>query len=275
MEKKIVFISHISEEREIAQSLKELIQKSFLGIVDVFVSSDPESIDLGQEWLNRIKFSLGNCVVEFVIASPVSIRRAWVNFEAGAGWIREIPVIPLCHSGMTPGKLPAPLNALQAALATDENQLARIPRTIAKAVGMEPPEVNFQPFIETVLSYEETTEASIEITEEVAIPGPNGLTNHELNVLLVIAQEGYANDGDATVAFLYDKLKSLYASSLPVSLGLKMLERKRLVESRTIEGWGNEPYTVCRVTDEGWLWMERNRDSLSHLFREKQDDIPF
>lgn len=271
MEKKIVFISHISEEREIALSLKTLIEKSFLGLVDVFVSSDPESIDLGQEWLNRIKFSLGNCIVEFVIASPVSIRRAWVNFEAGAGWIREIPVIPLCHSGMTPGKLPPPLNALQAAPALDDEKLKRIPRTIAKAIGMEPPEVDFQPFIDVVRNYEETTEASIEISEDVAIPGADGLRQNEWDVMIAVAQLAFAGDDQTAVVDVYDALRSRYDTTLPISLGIKILERKRLIEIKQVEGWGNEPYSVARMTDEGWLWIEKNRDSLDWLFKMKED----
>jgi len=37
------------------------------------------------------------------------VEKPWVNFEAGAGWVRDIPVIPLCHSGIQPSNLPMPL----------------------------------------------------------------------------------------------------------------------------------------------------------------------
>ena len=40
MDRPIVFISHISEESAIAVTIKKLIDESFLGMLDVFVSSD-------------------------------------------------------------------------------------------------------------------------------------------------------------------------------------------------------------------------------------------
>ena len=40
MGKAIVFISHICEEREIAVAFRELVTLSFLGLIEVFVSSD-------------------------------------------------------------------------------------------------------------------------------------------------------------------------------------------------------------------------------------------
>lgn len=100
MEKPIVFISHITEEKEMALELKSLIEESFLGMISVFVSSDENSISSGSKWLDNITSALGNCAIELILCSPNSVKRQWINFEAGAGWVREIPVIPLCHSGM-------------------------------------------------------------------------------------------------------------------------------------------------------------------------------
>lgn len=108
MQKPLVFISHITTEKEIAIALKGLVEQAFLGMVDVFVSSDPNSIAMGGRWLNDITYGLKTCVIEIVLAGPSSVTRPWINFEAGAGWVRDIPVIPLCHSGMTPSVLPAP-----------------------------------------------------------------------------------------------------------------------------------------------------------------------
>jgi hypothetical protein len=126
MQKPLVFISHITTEKEIAVALKGLVEQAFLGMVEVFVSSDPNSIAMGGRWLDNITYGLKKCVIEIVLASPVSVTRPWINFEAGAGWVRDIPVIPLCHSGMTPSALPAPLSSLQAALATQGTHLERV-----------------------------------------------------------------------------------------------------------------------------------------------------
>ncbi|MCK9183678.1 MAG: toll/interleukin-1 receptor domain-containing protein [Fibrobacteraceae bacterium] len=152
--KKIVFISHITEEKDLALFVKDFIGKAFLGLIEVFVSSDEHSITLGQKWLNNITDSLKNCSVEIVLCSPKSIIRPWINFEAGAGWIRDIPVIPLCHSGMEPSKLPLPLNLLQAAKANEISSMKLLLPVLAQAIGSNIPQYDFSDFIISVNDFE-------------------------------------------------------------------------------------------------------------------------
>ena len=63
MEKKInkansVFISHIGDEAPVALKLKNLLQEVFTEAIQVFVSSDYESISTGEEWYRRIVESI-------------------------------------------------------------------------------------------------------------------------------------------------------------------------------------------------------------------------
>ncbi len=153
--KPIVFISHIGTEAEVAASFKKLISASFLNLFDVFVSSDGASIHMGQKWLQSVSDALQQCVVELIVASPISVIRPWVNFEAGAGWVRGIPVIPLCHSGVTPATLPVPLNMLQGARASDRTDLHRVFEVLAMALGATPPQVDFSSFINDVADFEQ------------------------------------------------------------------------------------------------------------------------
>src|SRR5579864_4609627 len=143
MQKPLIFISHISEEKDLAIALKKLVESAFLNMIDVFVSSDPTSIKLGRKWLNEITEALKTCAVEIILASPESVKRPWINFEGGCAWIRDIPVIPLCHSEMVPMKLPPPLNSLQAATATEESQLQQIFPLLAEAIGCSLPAISF------------------------------------------------------------------------------------------------------------------------------------
>lgn len=154
MPKSLVFISHITEEAAIAIEFKSLIEKHFLGLIDVFVSSDGASIKMGQKWLQDISDALADCAVEIVICSPESVKRPWINFEAGAGWVRGIPVIPLCHSGMEPSDLPVPLNLLQAAKSTDISNLNLVIPVLAKAIEANSPKIDFTDFIEKVKDFE-------------------------------------------------------------------------------------------------------------------------
>lgn len=154
MSKKVVFISHITEEKELALAFKKLIEASFLGMMEVFVSSDENDIPMGQKWLDNITEALKNCVIEVILCSPQSVKRPWINFEAGAGWIRGISVIPLCHSGMSPSELPMPLNLLQAAQANQVSSLKLIFPVLANAIGAQTPKNDFTEFILQVQNFE-------------------------------------------------------------------------------------------------------------------------
>jgi TIR domain len=155
MKKSLVFISHIHEEKEIANEFKNLIEESFLGMIEVFVSSNEESIGMGQRWLDNITSVLKDSSVEILLCSPESVKRPWINFEAGAGWIRDIPVIPLCHSGMTPSNLPIPLNMLEAATANEISSLKLIFPVLARAIGSSVPNIDFTDFVEKVKDFED------------------------------------------------------------------------------------------------------------------------
>ncbi|HBF7547489.1 TPA: toll/interleukin-1 receptor domain-containing protein [Clostridioides difficile] len=151
MERELVFISHITEESELAIEIKEIIKTAFLGMIDVFVSSDGESIGLGQLWLSEIRDNLKKCSVEIILCSEKSIKRPWINFEAGAGWIKDIPVIPICHSGMTKANLPTPINSLQSIEISDFEKILPI---LAKALNCQVPQINLDTFKEKILQLE-------------------------------------------------------------------------------------------------------------------------
>lgn len=115
------FISHITEESSIAICLKDWIESSLLGNCSVFVSSDSEAIPAGFKWLDKINDALQTTQVMFVLCSSQSLQRPWINFEMGYAWSRNIPVIPLCHSGVTKSSLPRPVGDFQALDISDSN----------------------------------------------------------------------------------------------------------------------------------------------------------
>ena len=112
--KPVVFISHIHDEAAVAKWLKDSISKLLLGAVDFFVSSDRTAIIGGDRWLNKIEDALRESPVVLVLCSERSVLRPWVNFEAGGAWVAGKRVVPICHAGMEPLRLPEPLKSLQA-----------------------------------------------------------------------------------------------------------------------------------------------------------------
>jgi hypothetical protein len=147
----LVFISHIHEEAAIAQVIKDLIESSFAGQCDVFMSSDSHDNPAGEKWLDRVKEALNSASVLLILCSPLSLHRPWINFETGGGWLRDISVmIPICHSGLTKGGLPIPMSTFQALNLGDKDfiyslryslakrlHLSEVPHTNEEAIGRE------------------------------------------------------------------------------------------------------------------------------------------
>jgi hypothetical protein len=146
VEQPLVFISHIHEEQDLAIALKEAIETGFPGMFSIFVSSDSESIASGQRWLDSITSALKSASAQIVLSSPLSLQRSWIHFEAGSAWVRDIPVVPVCHSGMHPGELPIPLRLLQSVLATDVASLRTMFSTLANLVDAPVPDSDLEHF---------------------------------------------------------------------------------------------------------------------------------
>jgi hypothetical protein len=140
---KLVFVSHISEEGEVAGWLKETLNRDFLEIFEVFVSSDTESINAGSEWLDSVRTALDRARIVCALCSSASVSRPWVNFELGAAWMRGTPIIPVCHSGLTPRELPAPLSIPQGLTLSEPGGIERLYRRLADEFGCRVPEKNF------------------------------------------------------------------------------------------------------------------------------------
>lgn len=159
--KPTIFISHITEEREIAISLKKTIEKEFLRTVEVFVSSHEDDIKLGDSWLSNIKSSLEKTQLLIVLCSPLSSTRPWINFEAGTAWLKNIPVIPLCHSGISPSQLHAPLNSLQGGNLNDREVINQIFKRIANIADIDCPEIKDDNFFTSLKGFENQIKTSL------------------------------------------------------------------------------------------------------------------
>ena len=129
---KRIFLSHISEEKDLARVLKEWIETTFGGQCDVFVSSDIRDIPAGARWLDEIEQALSGSCTMLLLCSPTSISRPWVNFEAGCGWIKHIPVMPICHSGQLKGSLPPPISTFQALEINSEQFISDLLASLAE-----------------------------------------------------------------------------------------------------------------------------------------------
>ena len=117
-EKPVIFISHASTDKFVANILKQEIEVVFGDGVEVFVSSIPGSIEPGSDWLNGIQKKLDDATIVIVLITPISINRPWIWFEIGASWLKMIEkkrkIYPLCAPEIELSSLPEPLSRLQA-----------------------------------------------------------------------------------------------------------------------------------------------------------------
>lgn len=198
MSKPIIFISHITEERELAISLKNYLDKKFLKSIAVFASSHEESIGLGDEWINTLKHSLKNCNLEIVLCSPISVSRPWINFEAGGGWIRDIPVVPLCHSGLTPGELPIPLKTLQGGEISKKSDLEKLFKKIAAINEISSPSIDDDEFFRLVNDFENKIQSSLLLKDTLSVFNLLG-GNIELLKFVIVASATENNNSSIQI----------------------------------------------------------------------------
>jgi TIR domain len=146
MAKLEVFVSHLTIESKFADLVKSCLTRDFIGLVNFFVSSDATSIPVGSQWFDEILAAINRADLQFVICSSESVRRPWINYEAGGARVRNVQVVPLCHSGMTPEQLPVPLSMAEGVLLTDSESLKRLYVRVAGLLESDVPDVNFDQY---------------------------------------------------------------------------------------------------------------------------------
>lgn len=112
MDKPTVFFSHSSKDKELILPLKNKFDEITGRTMNLFMSSDGQSIPFGRNWVHKIEEGLINAQILFIFVTPNSIKSEWIYFEAGYAYSKGIEVIPV-GIGINIGQLRAPLNLLQ------------------------------------------------------------------------------------------------------------------------------------------------------------------
>ncbi len=154
VQKLSIFLSHITVESKLADSLRAHLLRDFIGLVEVFESSDRISIPAGKKWLQEITEALQKANLHVILCSKEATLRPWIQFEAGAAHLRGIPIIPLCHSGLTCAQLPVPLSEYEGVQISEPESLAAFYQAIANALGSDVPRIDFKALAREVTTFE-------------------------------------------------------------------------------------------------------------------------
>lgn len=156
VEKPGVFISHISEEKEVASKLKSLLRNTFGIDFRVFVASDYRSIGGGDLWFSKIIGALQSVKVVLVLISEASAGEKWINFEGGVGLGANAKVIPLVIRGFSKGDVGQPLAELQMRDLHDARDVDGLLKDIESQVAIKPQAYNAKLFVEELIEIERT-----------------------------------------------------------------------------------------------------------------------
>ena len=139
-----VFISHASGESELGNLIKTHIDAAFIGLIDVYVSSDGTSIAVGDNWMNSVLSHLQEADIFIILCSQFSLDRPWINLELGAGLTRGKTIIPLCHTDLLAAQLVRrPLSDFEALNASDPQGLKSLFTKLANALGSRVPTIDW------------------------------------------------------------------------------------------------------------------------------------
>lgn len=113
MSKETIFLSHSSYDEKLLKKLREFILKKTGNTIEVFMSSDGQSIPLGRNWVHKVEEALNDSKLMIVFVSPHSLNSHWIYFEAGFSYCKGIRVVPVGVLGIDLEQIPPPLSLLQ------------------------------------------------------------------------------------------------------------------------------------------------------------------
>jgi hypothetical protein len=149
------FISHASGESELGNLIKTHIDAAFIGMIDVYVSSDGTSIAVGDNWMDSVVSHLQDADIFIILCSQYSLDRPWINLELGAALIRGKTIIPLCHTDLHAAQLVRrPLSDFEAVNASDPQGLKSLFTKLASALGSRVPAIDWVELVSDVQAFE-------------------------------------------------------------------------------------------------------------------------
>lgn len=177
MQKPTIFISHSSLDKQLIRQIKDLINGRTSGTVDLFQSSDGESIPFGNNWIHQVEENLNKSKIMLVFVSPRSAMSSWIYFEAGFAYSKGVKVIPIGIDGVDIGSLKPPLNLLQGFNITSAEGLNNIIAVLNREFDCSYPESFSEDDFDRLRAFsfgrQEVTEEVLNIIDHVKMVFPN------------------------------------------------------------------------------------------------------
>ena len=132
-----IFISHSSQDAELAGKLAKLFQLSFsLPPTEIRCTSVAGyKLPVGTVTDDRLRREVKDSKLFLALITPTSIRSAYVLFELGGRWCTELPMFPVLGRGATSGILEGPLSGINALNLQRRPDILQLLENMASALG--------------------------------------------------------------------------------------------------------------------------------------------
>lgn len=208
-----LFISHIHEEAAIALILKDWIESSFIGQCEVFVSSDDSDIPAGSKWLSQVDNAIDESSILVVLCSVHSLSRPWINFETGCGWIKRVPIVPICHSGLKKSELPPPISTFQALELEDPKFIDNLLLSLAKHFGFSKiPRIDKKAMEEDLMQGSSCIKLDPDETKSMSVSKVK-VKQHQPGEIKFSSTSSFFGDGSSSTSGYYEFFLILYLSN--------------------------------------------------------------
>jgi hypothetical protein len=223
-----VFLSHRTTEARFADLIKARLEEDFFGIINLFYSNDITSVPVGSKWDESLLEGLRRASVMLALCSRHSIRLPWINFEIGGAATRGLEIIPLCHSGITPERLPASMAMTQGVTLTSAKALERWYVKLSSLIGCRVPRTDFEALAQQFAELENVYER--ELNEQQAAAARRTTDRSVANPqLLCVTSRQYRNLG---LANEIEAVLEAFPAALRHDTVLSSAELKRALKSR-------------------------------------------
>lgn len=138
----VLFVSHAAIDSEIALALKKGISTAFPN-VDIFVSSDPESLAPGDPWIDKILDALKNASLVLALTTERGLSRRWVWFESGRTWYSGVRLLTCSLGLVRKSSLPAPFSFIQGLNIDEAGDLEKLFKELETVFGAPQKRVDF------------------------------------------------------------------------------------------------------------------------------------
>ena len=153
MNKPIVFFSHTSADNLPLARLRDLILEKTGNSIQIFLSSDGQSIPFGRNWVHSVEEALNKAKLMFVFLSPAAIAKpGWINFESGYAYSKGTQVVPAGIMGVKIDQIISPLSLLQGFNISNASSASNIIAIINRTFQLSHPEIILQEQYEAIFS---------------------------------------------------------------------------------------------------------------------------